>query len=497
MKKSKVIVNALSAVSQVILTGIVYFFLYRFLIKSLGSEQLGIWSLVLATSSVVNLANLGITSSLVKLIAEYKFKGDLFKVQTLISTSFISVGLVFLIFSLLFYFIGTYILRRIISSAYIDIALSILPFSLICLWINSLGGVFSSVLEGFQKNYLRNIILSIGSILMLLLTYILLPKFKLKGVAYAQLIQSVFVFISGFFLSTRLFPFNKRSSIWEKESFRQIISYGLKFQVVSIFSLLFEPITKALISKLGNLSIVGFYEMASRLISQSRSLIVSANQVVIPIVSEAAFQSKEAIRKIYEYSLNLTILFSTIVIAGLILFVPIISIFWIGNQESVFEYSVAILAIANFVNLLCGPSYFGFLGMGELNPLIYVHVVIAVINLFLGYFLGLIFGGQAVIVSWGLALSIGSILLIIKYHKLNKIGNEVYLNKDNIITVITGVFFSLFFVIYQFKFSKILYQKHLYLIAILQFGVFVLVFSIILFQNKTIKKIIKHMFNKL
>jgi hypothetical protein len=51
-------------------TAILYFLLYKYLLDKLGIKLLGVWSLILSFSSIANLANIGITSGLVKFVAE-------------------------------------------------------------------------------------------------------------------------------------------------------------------------------------------------------------------------------------------------------------------------------------------------------------------------------------------------------------------------------------------------------------------------------------------
>ncbi len=73
----RISINIISTILQVFIVGVVYLFLYSFLLKSLGIEKLGIWSIILATSSIANLANFGITSGLIKFIADYNAKENI------------------------------------------------------------------------------------------------------------------------------------------------------------------------------------------------------------------------------------------------------------------------------------------------------------------------------------------------------------------------------------------------------------------------------------
>ncbi|MCP2619681.1 oligosaccharide flippase family protein [Candidatus Aminicenantes bacterium AC-334-K16] len=115
----------------------------------------------------------------------------------------------------------------------------------------------------------------------------LAPKYGLKGVAYARVIQNLIILIfSWFFLRKYLpllpvFPYK-----WDKKLFREIVGYGINFQIISVARMLYDPITKALLTKFGGLSLVGYYEMANKLIYQIRSLKVSANQILVPAFAD-------------------------------------------------------------------------------------------------------------------------------------------------------------------------------------------------------------------
>jgi O-antigen/teichoic acid export membrane protein len=76
IEKRRILTNATSSVVQIVISGISLFFLYKFLLETIGVTQLGIWSLVLAMSSMIQVANFGLTGSIVKNIADYDALGD-------------------------------------------------------------------------------------------------------------------------------------------------------------------------------------------------------------------------------------------------------------------------------------------------------------------------------------------------------------------------------------------------------------------------------------
>jgi O-antigen/teichoic acid export membrane protein len=410
--------NAASAIIQVAFTAFIFFFLYKYLLGTLGLKQLGVWSLILSFSSIANFANLGLTSGLVKFVAEYKAEKKIEKTGKLILTAITSLSILFLFISILVYIIAKPLLHYVIEEEYQNIAYSLLPWSLSSLTFTGVGSVFTSVLEGYQKNYLRNLVLVLSGAIMFTLTLMLTPQLGLKGVAIAQLSQAIFVLIASGLLVFRLSPdthFSKWK--WSNSSFKEMFNYGYKFQVVSICQLLYEPTTKMLLSKFGGLTFLGNYEMASKLINQFRALLVNANQVVIPVVSETAkVKTKDDSVLLYKDMTKVISLFAIPLSTLLILLTPIISVIWIGHFNSDFIFAMYILTISAIFNILCGPAYFSCMGEGRLNILVTTHVAMAVLNLILGFLLGLIWGGYGIVIGWGLALTIGSIYLIWKYN---------------------------------------------------------------------------------
>ena len=442
--QKRISINILSAVLQVFVIGLIYFLLYKYLVDKLGVEQLGVWSIILATSSVGNLANLGVTSGLIKFIADYNSKNKVEDIPKLIFTALLTIIFFFSLVIFILFLCAKIFLTYIIEPKYISIAFEILPYSLLCLFINSVGGVFTSTLEGLQKNYIRNFLMIFSSILLLLLSYYLVPLYGLKGVAVAQVFQAFIVLIGSYIMLKQVLYFrifNKWN--WDKFIFKELLNYGLKFQAISMSQMLYEPITKGLISKFGGLTVLGYYEMASRLVNQVRALIVSANQVMIPVVAHTVNINKDAVENLYLKTISITFFVNIILTATLLVFTPLVSIMWIGIYEPTFVFSMIVLSLAMFINILCGPAYFSSLGEGELNIILKSQIIIGFLNLLLGFSLGFIFDGKGVIVSWALSVISGSLYLIYNYQKNKRISTKFIFSKYNVFIFLILAFNSI------------------------------------------------------
>lgn len=490
----KITINAASSVIQVLFTAILYFLLYKYLLDKLGIKLLGVWSLILSFSSIANLANIGITSGLVKFVAESIVEKDNSKLGKLIFTSLISIVIFFGLISIIVFFSANFFLKFVIEKDFLNVALKILPFSLATLCINAIGGIFTSVLEGHQKNYLRNFIYIISGVILIVTTLILTPTFNIVGVAIAQLIQAFCVLILSIILTLKI---NRNSYFsfwkWSKDSFKELFSYGYKFQIVSISQLLYEPTTKVFLSKYGGLGLLGNYEMATRLVNQVRALIVNANQVVIPIIAEKSKNNLENDLVDFFKKMNKILLFIVLPLFSIVIaFTPLISLIWIGKIETNFLFSVYILSIASIVNIMCGPSYFSCLGEGKLDILVIAHVTMAILNIVLSFVFGLVFNGYGIILGWGTTLFLGSLYLIIAYSRKLNINYWKIFDKNDIVLIFASGFISLV--------SIILFSNYINFIGInfkiITISLLILCCFPLILKNETFRYILSILKNK-
>lgn len=422
MQKRQVLINAITSVVQVVVIGGVVFILYRFLLNTIGVEQLGIWSLVLATTAVTRIANFGLSGSVVKFVAKYVARRENENVSGVVQTAALSVA-VFVGFILLIgYPIAKWVLGLVIPDESLRVALSILPYAFLALWIMVIASVFQAGLDGYQRIDIRNLLLIGGAVLHLFLCFVLVPVHGLMGLAYAVIIQNSLILLSSWVLLKRYFPLLPIFPYkWSKSIFKEIIVYGINFQVVSVTTMLYDPITKVLLSKFGGLSMVGYYQMASRMVQQFRALIVSANQVLVPAIADLKEKTPERIQSVYLTSYQLLLYLALPLYSLIIVCTPIVSELWIGHYESVFVVFGTLLAVGWFLNTLAGPAYFANLGTGELRWNVVGHITIAFLNTGFGFLLGVFYGGIGVVVAWVFSLIVGSSMIYISYHIKHKV----------------------------------------------------------------------------
>lgn len=422
MKRRRIVLNALAAFGQTLGSAATLFFLYRFLIRAVGVERLGIWSLVLATTSVVWLANQGFSTSLVKFVAKYAAREKPDDVALLIQTAVISIALALGAISIGLYPGARWILQIVLPPKSFPEACAILPLALVSLWLTVLEGLLQAGLAGQELIAECNYLEMGGSLSYLLLAFVLVPGHGLLGLAYAQAAQAaVILLVTWLLLRKQVGSLPLVPRRWSRNHFRELAAYGFHFQVITASQALREPVTKVLITRFGGLAFTGFYDLAARAVITIRELIVQANQVLIPTISHLQERDPELIPVVYRESYRLVFFLAVPAFACLTVASPLISRIWIGRHEPIFVEFIAILSAGWLVNVLANPAYVVALGTGTLRWVSAGCIATVILNATLGFLAGRIaaefgIGAVAVASASAFSLALGYIIVLAAYH---------------------------------------------------------------------------------
>jgi O-antigen/teichoic acid export membrane protein len=443
MKSRQILLNAVTTSFQILGSAGVLFFLYRFLIHAIGVERLGIWALVLATTSAITLANQGFSASIVKFVAKYVAREKTEEVSLLVQTAVISTGLALAVVSAALYPGARYILKIVLPHARLAEAYAILPLALISLWITIVEGVLQAGLVGHELIALCNYVELGGNFSYLLLAFLLVPGHGLLGLAYAQVVSAAALMLVTWLLLRRRIPglplFPRR---WNRAFFREMAGYGFQFQLITASQAMREPVTKALLAKFGGLAMAGFYDLAARAVVTFRELIVQANQVLVPTVSGLHERDPDSIPAVYRESYRLIFYLALPAFAFLVVASPFISRLWIGRYEPLFVQSVVLLACGWLVNVLANPAYVMDLGTGALRWALAGCITTATLNAALSFYAGMHRGGTAVVAASVFSLAFGYAIILVAYHLENRVSFGCLLPKHSagiLFTCLPGV----------------------------------------------------------
>jgi O-antigen/teichoic acid export membrane protein len=410
--------NVFVIVAQVVITGVVFFVLYRYLYDRLGVEQIGVWSLVIAATSISRIGDLGLSAGVVRFVAQALGRNDTQRAADVVQTVALTLGVFMAAVLLIGYPLFILALGYFLPVYGVTIALSILPYALMSLWVMVIVSVFSGGLDGCMRMDLRSLLTAASHLVYLGLAMLLVPKYGLKGVAMAQLTQSVGLMILMWWMLRRqlralpFLPLHLKYPV-----LKDMIGYGVNFQIITVMNMLFDPVVKALMSRFGGLEALGYYEMSNRLILQGRAMIVEASRIMVPAIATLQEHDSGKAKQLFITSYSITFYVSVLFYGALGIFITTISMLWLGHYQAMFIQFALLLNLGWFVNTLIGPAYFSNLGSGMLRTNMISHIIMGLSSLFVGIVLGLNYSGIGVVIGTVFGLIAGSMFLLVSHIK--------------------------------------------------------------------------------
>ena len=424
--------NAVLAVTQAVVSGVVLFLLYKFLLKTLGPERVGIWATVFAMATAARVSELGFTASTIRYTAQHLARNDSKGTIEMLQTVAITIGIALPLVLAALFPLFIWLIKLSVPTAHVQSAILLLPYALASVWIAALAGVCLAALDGCHRADLRALVGAFASPILLLFAWLLVPGRGLVGLAWAQIIQGVFsAAVAWMVLRRRLPGLPSLPSYWRYAYVREMIRYGVTFQAMAILTMLYEPVAKVLMAALGGLAPAAYYDMAVRMVSQVRGLIISGIQVLVPKVADTHERSPGDVRRVYARTYLLVFYVALPLYSALGAGIPLLSELLVGKLGTEFVTFAYLLCAGLAINTITGPAYFVNVGTGALRWNLYGHIVIGVLNVFLAYFAGVAFGAIGVVCGSVAALALGSGTTVLGYHTENNISLRHLWSSDN------------------------------------------------------------------
>ncbi len=373
----KVSKNVFWLICLSITTAACQFLVYAFINKNLGKEILGVWSLVIAATSIGQISNFGFSNGLVRYLPELISKNEREKISKLVSTIhfanfFLSLPVLFLL-----YFPAVKYAAYLLAPHQFQVFKSIIIWCMAGLFINNLFSVYSYLLDGMQKYYLRCLIQISGWIFFMISSVMLMPFKGIYGVALAFFFQSIWQLVIAYIIVAKNnyipggFEFG-----FDKKIFRMVSSFGIKSQAVSVLVIFFDPIVKFFITKNIGLIATANYEIANKIVIQVRNLLVSANQVIIPTM---VINKSHGLENSYFDSMSRrNIILSVCAGIFVLLTSPLIILFFSGKFDPFLMNIIVVLNFGWICNMITSLHYYSCTSFDRLNSVIIYHFILAI-----------------------------------------------------------------------------------------------------------------------
>lgn len=444
MTKRRTTHNILAAVTQVAVSGLALFILYRYLLDQIGVELIGVWSLVTSITSITRIGDMGLSAGVVKYVAQAQGEKNTKRAAEVIQTVALTLGIAMALIVTAGYPFFVSILNYFLPQESVSDALGILPWAITSLWVKVIAGVFAGALDGCLRMDIRGLLIASSYLVYLGLAIILVPMWGLKGVVIAQLIQSTCLMLVLWFelrheiKALPLIPYH-----WDLSVLKGMFNYGLNSQIISIMNIMFDPVIKLLMSKFGGLDALGYYGMANTLILQGRALIAEGSRIIVPTVASFRENDLEKNRHLFVASYRVIFYFSVLVFGLMGILSTTITRIWLGQYHVIFIQYMILLNIGWFINTLIGPAYFSNLGSGALKNNVISQGIILFGGMAFGTLLGFFFHGFGVVIGMLIGLISGSLFLLFSHiRQINIHWQKFILPRDMLGLVLSAVFMS-------------------------------------------------------
>jgi O-antigen/teichoic acid export membrane protein len=416
----KVVKNIAANSSFFFINLIIAFFLTPFIIHKLGDSNYGIWILVGSLTGYFGLLQLGINPSLVKYTAEYYASKDFRKLNQIISTT------------LLFYLITGFIVLIIgfVLALFVDRIFEVKPslviplkyvliLSTIDIAIAFPGNIFSGIIHGFQKYYLRTYY---GLILILLRAFLVVlflnMGYGLVALAVITVSTNIICNIIDFIVAKVVYPHMKFSLIHvNKNAFRLIFSYSFFTFIGVIAKRLIYYTDSIVIGFFLPVSLITHYAVAWKLIRYMRSLSENATGVLVPTASElGARDDNKRLQKLYLKGTQMSVL----------LCLPIALIYlahgdtffklWIGPSYASSYIYLTVLTIPHIFVISQHTGVSIMFGLGKHKIYAVISFITALANLVLSIILVQYYGLLGVALGTAIPMIVFDVVILTLYY---------------------------------------------------------------------------------
>jgi O-antigen/teichoic acid export membrane protein len=365
--RRRLMANSLMGIVRFGVVTAIYLFIYPFLLRSLGPAKFGLWALLCIPSQYLALGDLGISNALIKLTSECQPGRDLERLVHLTGAATIIFSLLGGALTITVAVSQNEVMRWLrVDSQLVPDARILLVGMTAVIWISLLASVNTALLSGLHRMDWVHAI-QIGSSVINAVGIVL--AIKLRGGFAALLISNAaaafVVWLTAFLLARSVIRI--RLMTWPRtnwSSVRSLLSFGAFLYIAALSSLLMEPSVKALLTRYGNLELVSYFELASRIPLQARTLFANVTSPLLPAAS-LLMTDMQAIRRLFARSMKLLWLSAVpvfLVLAGL--GTPIMRV-WLDKDIPAVATAMALLSVGWLFNVLTIPAYLFVQGLNH------------------------------------------------------------------------------------------------------------------------------------
>jgi O-antigen/teichoic acid export membrane protein len=405
-KPLSLISSAIWNILTICITAIAGFIIVPLIIRSIGNENFGIYTIILMIGGFVGLQNLGLGEATLKYVAQYYSKNDIEGVNRVLGATLTVYSFSAVVISgLMILFAGDITVWFKISSENISSTTEAFRIAGFAFLMNTFKGVLQTIPEAVQRYDILNKYILIMLFFKYIAMYIVL-KFGagIIGLTYLILACELVDILVYFFLAKYLVPGIKCRPHFSKNGIKEVFSYGIFSFTNDLIQKAALQMDKFILGIFYSTSAVAYLSAPKDLLSRANGLTGAAGRGLFPRFS--SIEEGEKMRHLYAISLWILTILSLTIFVPLAIIIPAFLAKWISPEFASKSSAFAILYSLGIALNGGVPAYQALLkGTGRIKWLTKIistlTVLSGIVTAILVFKFGLIGAGVRVILfSW-------------------------------------------------------------------------------------------------
>lgn len=456
------------------------------IISKIGTVEFGIYAILMGFVGTFGILDLGISTSFIKYITEYKIKNDTQKLNKFISTGFLFYIFFSLVVILISNFFALDVLRLFnISDELLIVADYAFKLSLVTFFFSNITTIFTCILFSTQNIRKTSVI---GVFLHILnfsaVVYLLEAGYGIVGLFYVQIGFSISVLLLNYLVSRSSLPESKiKLKYFDCTTLKEMLRFGTQLQISRIAILLSEKFDEFLLGAFTNLTNVTYFNSATKIVKASRFFPLQ----IIPQIGTAsavlyAKSEESKLKEIFESFTKFLLLFSLPTLSFILINSDSIIYLWLGTGFETASLILKILTVGQLAYLVFSiPGNSILPSIGKPKYIMHEGLITLVLNITLTFFFVALYGVNGAAIGTTIAVSVSSVYLFRKSYLEMKYAGFSAIRKIFVTPLfVSGLLSSLFYFINLIAIKDIYIESSRVLslfILILLFCIYAIVFS--------------------
>ena len=344
--------------------GIIVFLLNPFIIRGLGQEEYGVYSLVSSFAGYLTIFEFGLGTTIIRYISKYNAEKKEKEKENFLALCFFIYFVITILMAIvcvvLYYFLDN-MFSASLTIEQIELAKKMFIIIATSMTVTTIGSIFSAIIAGYEKFIFSRIMVIVTTIINVLLTIVVLAtKATAIRLTYITLIITMITIFTNIYYVFKKLKIRIKLYQWDHEFFKEISKFSIFIFLQTMITQIYWRLDQLIIGVMvSNAAIsLAIYSVAMKINDLVLSFTTVINRYQLPTITRMVLVEKNQ-EKVNEYigktSKFVAILYMAIII-GLIFFGKKFIQIYAGDGYELAYYVVLIVVIASSLSRIHGSG---------------------------------------------------------------------------------------------------------------------------------------------